>query len=545
MSFNRFAFNGGTFNGVGPAKNVAADSESTPAIGEAEGIGTSDAESLWLNPEGDTAGPAGTFNSFTFNGAGFNDAIRVRGADWSLLVSFTDAESTPTAGETEQVLQSIVLNLGGTEPSFVDAYSLRLEWELNRRARCGFRVNYPGALPSYYTPRAGHRVKIYDFDGVTVLFHGSIEKVGDMLLNSDGSKLLFVDVEAVGWEQIADRFLVVKTYDTQDLDVIVADLVTSYLVGEGVTATGLPAGVAVADKLVFSYLRVSDCFDELSKRTGYWWRIDDAKNVVFYSPATASAAPLAIDANGLNYRSLKASRDRSQYRNRQYLANVVTTITPPAETFSGDLTNQAFSLKYALNLVPAITVNAVAATVGIRDVDTGKDFYWSKHSAEIVPETGAARVAGDSVVVTYTGEFEQVVIRENAAEIADRTSIEGGTGVYEWLTGDGVSLNTLASAQAYADGLIDRNAPIPSVVTIEADDAGLVLPGQYVTITEPALGLSGNFFASRVSAEVLPGTQVVRRTIECSSSQPEEVWAQAFKKAADGTDRTDTPISGP
>jgi len=547
---NAIAFNSSGFNGGLAGSIIKTDPESTQAITETDvaGVGTEAAETLWLNPESDRPGASGTFNSFTFGGAGFNAAVRRVGLDWAITARFTDTEATPAISETDRVIQRIVLSLGSPSGSFIRQETLSLEWNLNQRARCSFEVIYPGAASSYYTPRPGHQVEILDFDNTTVLFAGSIEQVDDMLLWTPGGNKLQTRCTAVGWEQVADRFLVSDTahqiYTGQTLKAIVEDLVATYLAADGVTATGLPTGPTL-ERVILGYTnRVSDAFNELSKLSGYWWRMDTARNVEFYQPSTAAASGLSITSSSANHiGSVRVRRDRSQYRNKQFLSNVVVTTSPDPEEFPGDRTNQAFTLRYEVYSVPTITVNGTPATVGIRDLDTGKDFYWSKGNADIVPADGAARINADAVIVTYTGQYEMIRAVTDSAEVTDRANIEGGSGVYEWITGDGVSMNTAAAADAFAQALIDRNAPIPSIVTIETDTTG-VRPGQYVPITLADLGLSGNFFVRRVSANDFAGGSRLRYSIEASSNEPEEAWSSAFAKKAEPRDMTNLPTAG-
>jgi hypothetical protein len=546
VTFNSSGFNGGLAGAI-----TKTDPESTQAITELDvvGVGAEAAEALWLNPESDRPGASGTFNSFTFNGAGFNAAVRRVGADWAITARFTDTEATLAISETDRVIQRIVLSLGSPSGSFIRQGSLQMEWNLNQRARCSFEVIYPGAASSYYTPRPGHQVEILDFDNTTVLFAGSIEQVDDTLLWTPSGNKLQTRCTAVGWEQVADRFLVSNTahqvYTGQTLKAIVEDLVATYLSADGVTATGLPTGPTI-DKAIFGYTnRISDAFNELSKLSGYWWRMDTARNVEFYQPSSASASGLSITSSSANHiGSVKVRRDRSQYRNKQFLSNVMVTTTPPAETFKGDGAQRTFVLGYEVYSVPTVTLNGGAQTVGIRDLDTGKDWYWSKGSADLVQDSGdTVLTSSDTLSVAYVGQYEMIRAVTDSAEVTDRANIEGGSGVYEWITGDGVSMNTAAAADAFAQALIDRNAPIPSIVTIETDTTG-VRPGQYVPITLADLGLSGNFFVRRVSASDFAGGSRLRYSIEASSNEPEEAWSAAFAKKAEPRDMTSLPTAG-
>lgn len=543
--FNGIRFNASRYNGNAVGPTVVSDSESTSTLTEADEIGLESPEALWLNTEGDSRGHRGTFNAFRFNAGRFNGGQRRRGQDWAIEALVSDAESTAAVSETESIIQEIVLDLSDpSQPSFLRQGSLRWGHKLNQRSWANFQAHYPGAVPTYYAPRVGHLFRLVDFDG-TERFVGSIHNTRKRLVNVQGSKRLVIDCQCTGWEQIADRFLVTETYTSQTLGAIAADLVSTYLAGEGITATGLPTGPTL-DKVVFSYpTRVSDAFDELSRLTGYWWRITGDKNLVFYSPATAVASPLTIDANGLNYRSLEVEEDRSQYRNKQFLGNVRTLTASLTDTFKGDGALRTFPCRYDLNQVPTVTLNGSPQTVGIRDVDTGKDWYWSKGSPELVQDSaGTLLTSSDTLSVTFVGEYMQVRAVTDSDEVTDRAGIEGGTGVYEWYTDDGVGLSTAGAADDFAQSLIDRNAPIPSKVRIQTDHAGNTLPGQYVPITEPALALDGDFFVSEVEFEVLPGTEVVRASVQASSNEPEAAWQAAWKTKRQQSDLSQVPTSG-
>lgn len=538
------------------AKTVAIAIATTTVVGQ------SSAQAHKFNPASDTAGYSGALGSFQLGANHLGGGQVVRGRNWSIVAGFTVAKAiTINIVATAKIVQIIDLSLGTPGASFIRAGSLSFSWELNRPATCSGDLVYPGDATSYYVPREGHQVRIKDFDDTTVLFHGKIHSTSVHLIGQPGARRAAIYFTALGWERETFRRYAVKTYSSQDLDVIVADLVTTYLAGYGITATGLPAGVAVDGEVVFSYQRIDDCFNELKRRTGYHWRINESRNVEFYSPGTALAGPVTIadaNSNAIEHEpGIVVEKSLENYRNKQILTYVRVTIARTGDAIKGDGSKRVFSLPYDIHSKPtAITVGGspIAATdIGIKDLDTGKKWYWNQGSPDLTQDDAETVVAdGVEVVVDYTGEYSEVRAVTDAAEVADRASIEGDTdGTWENVAGDGVALTSAATADDYAQALIDRESPPAQSVTFATRTdlvASIPRVGQYAPITVPELALSGNYFQTSIKATVpdLPAANgFVRYEITASSNEPQEALDQVFKQAsADSRNLVNTPSSG-
>src|SRR6266487_4048387 len=83
------------------------------------------------------------------------------------------------------------------------------------------------------------------------------------------------------------------------------------------------------------------------------------------------------------------------YRNRQKITNVLQTATIN-EARQGDGVSRSWAFGYQWASVPTILINGVPASVGVKNVDTGKTFYYA---------VGDSTITIDSAVTTFTSTF--------------------------------------------------------------------------------------------------------------------------------------------
>ena len=178
-----------------------------------------------------------------------------------------------------------------------------------------------------------------------------------------------------------------------------------------------------------------------------------------------------------------------------------------------------------------MALNTVAKTVGIRGVDTGKDFYWSKFEKEITQDdSGTSLLSTDDLDVTYQGFVPIIVQALNATEISDRLAIEGGTGVYEDIVDDpSIENNELALQKV--NGMLRRFGIIPEIVTFETDRAGL-RSGQLLTINLPEYGLDDTYLVDNVDISDVDA-KILRYRITALSGEHLGGWHEFFRKLAD------------
>ena len=410
---------------------------------------------------------------------------------------------------------------GVDRSSLVVVGSMRIQSRLNTRNRASIGlVDVSGS----YRPSVGAEV-IIDDGSTTRYFGGFIDSFTEALTIDGNTASLSYEVECVSYDALADRRLVAASYEspTQTLSTIVSDVVTNFLTGDGVTTTNVDTG-PVIDRMKFNYVPASQVFDELSNITGYAWWIDESKNL-YFKPRGGVAAPITIDAS--NARRVTVSRTTEVYRNKQLIRAGVDLTASRTENFVGDGTQKAWTLSYPVGAAPtSITVGGVGKTIGIRSVDTGKDWYWNLGDAVVSQDDGAAAVgAGVAIAITYQGQFPILINAQRDSAITEQAALTGASGVYEAIE-ERPNLNDDEGAQSIAEGLLRRYGSIPRRLTFETDDAGL-RTGQLLTATFTPHAVSGSWLVDSVSAVDRNGQDLVW-TVEALDGESVGGWTEFF-----------------
>ena len=147
-------------------------------------------------------------------------------------------------------------------------------------------------------------------------------------------------------------------------------------------------------------------------------------NYIFY-PRSQYAAPFAVTGTDIKEGRTHLINSNTLYRNqvrsqRQGYPRIRST-----EHKIGD-GNKGMAYPSRIAKVPTITLNSVPVTVGIRGLETGKDFYWSKGDNTISQDLeNTILESTDDLAITYQGEFDVVVKSLNETEILSRLTTEG------------------------------------------------------------------------------------------------------------------------
>jgi hypothetical protein len=365
-------------------------------------------------------------------------------------------------------------------------------------------------------PSVGAEVTIQD--GSTVIFAGTVDGITQESL--DRRQALRVAVECADWNQLADRRLVAEAFVTpgQTLGDIVRAIVATYLDEFGVTDTAVENG-PVVDRAIFNYQTVGEAFNELADLTGFAWYIDYGKDLHFFARET-NTAPYALTDSSANWGEMRVTRDRSAYRNRQYVRAGTDETDTLVESLVGDGTRKVFTLGYPAATEPTITVGGVGKTVGIGGLETGTDWYWNKGSTEIRQDDAAAAVAdGVAIVVTYKGMQPIMLVAQNDAEVALR-------GAWEAIE-DRPNIDRADLATALGEGLLRKQARIPVAVEWETRTAGLAA-GQLVSIENSLHDLSGEFLIKSVEFADRSGLDFTYR-VQAWDGEAVGGWVEFFR----------------
>jgi hypothetical protein len=245
--------------------------------------------------------------------------------------------------------------------------------------------------------------------------------------------------------------------------------------------------------------KYSDEMTSLAEASGdYWWDVDEETGETLFAGREAQPAPFCLYSTDFLNKPATSSAGASgvqptnsadTYRNQQIVNNTISLVTISGEEKIANGTDTSWNLAFPLHDAPEITVGGVVKTVGLKGVDTGKDFYWQPANNTISQDSGAAKIpSGYILTFSYVGQYADQVIENNLPEQAARKAVEGGTGiVVDIVDGQGM-LST--NAVTYAQGLLARNDNNDTVSLIGTTTRPGLQQGMVVPVFLPEYGLN-------------------------------------------------------
>ncbi len=423
----------------------------------------------------------------------------------------------------------VTLTINGVDrTSLLKLDTLQINDGFGSRVTAEFEILDPSGA---YRPDNGEPVVIAR-TGPVKIFAGLIDSPDDEQ-KPPGTKALKYLVKCADYSQVCDRHRVAGVYENMLAGDIIKDIVATALAGEGITTTNVQDGPVVT-KILFNYCTATDAFNELAELAGFGWYVDFDKDLHFFDRAT-NAAPFNITDALNNARAVKVSRPKDRYRNRQFVRGSNALSDYRTETFAGDGSRREFFVTFPMQTVPTVKVNGIVKTVGIRGIDSGKDWYWSQGSDAISQDTsGAVLRAGDTLTVIYRFLYPVLLVKEDSTQISARQAVEGGTGVYEDLEEDS-SVEDFTTAETLSLARLRQYGVIPTVVTYETDNDGL-RSGQLQTIQIAKHNLNGSFLIESVSVKDISG-KFLRYEVKAVSGERIGGWVDFFKSLIRGKEK--------
>jgi len=360
---------------------------------------------------------------------------------------------------------------------------LAVECRIEERSTAGFIVIDKAGSASY---ARGQPVEIKDSDDV-LIFSGFIDEPESVRLSPSGG--LLHRISCMDNHYLADKRLVVNSYVAKTAGYIVEDIFDHYLAIEGVTIGEIQAGPTVA-QAIFNYTKVSDAYNALKELSGsFTWFIDNEKKLYFFDRDTISA-PWQLDwtTHKAERNSVSLKTGNPLYRNFQYVWGGTDITSVQTATFTGDGVIKTFALGYPLAAEPEITEDAAPMDVGIKGIESGKDYYWTKGESAIFAE--AAPGVGVVVIVSYYGQYPVIAMSLDSASIAARRVIEGGTGIIEDIEREAWH-ESKESARESAQGKLTQYCQDAEKFNYQTLESGL-LPGQLQEITYAPFGFTAH-----------------------------------------------------
>jgi hypothetical protein len=390
---------------------------------------------------------------------------------------------------------------GINRTSLLRTGSLRIFSQVQSRDQCGFDLV---SITAAYRPQIGHEVWVNE-SSVRV-FGGFIERI-DEVLTLNGAPSLSYSIECVSYDGLMNNRIVNKTYAASSTFYsVVNDIITTYFAGDGITVTNVTNPGPTLDRLTFIYQSAAECFSILTDLTGFTWWIDPNKNLYFVDRAS-SFSTVNFYESAPHWMTMQVERARERYRNRQYLRGGFSVTPTRVESVNGDGKRKSFETTYPMFSAPSVKVGGVSKTVGIREIDTGKDFYWQKRSKTLSQDDTASAVAnGTTVEITYVGMFPVVVQVQDDNQILDRADVENNSGFYDAIEQD-ETVETSDSAIARAKSLLSRNGRLGQRMTVRTLQAGLKA-GQMTLVDIPTHGLTGQWLIESVATSDFNGQKL-------------------------------------
>ena len=288
----------------------------------------------------------------------------------------------------------------------------------------------------------------------------------------------------------------------------------------------IQAGPTV-QQAVFNYVPATQCLDKLADLSDFMWWIDSNKVLRFCDRALYQAPFNITETTAIS--RVRLSHNRDNYRNRQYIRAGKGTTDPQTETFKGDGAQKTFTVGFPVAKVPTVSVNDIQKTVGIRGIDEGKDWYWSKGDAGLTQDTsGTPLAATDTLKIVYQGLYDVIALTDDNASIENRKTVEGGTGWYEAVNEE-PHLTTAEAAFQGANALLKRYAMFGHVLSFDTLLTGLHT-GQLVQVNLPAIDAVGEYLIRKVQYRDICATgHDYVFSVEAVTCFAADTWTKFFK----------------
>jgi hypothetical protein len=323
-----------------------------------------------------------------------------------------------------------------------------------------------------------------------------------------------------------DRYLVYdrstgqsKLYPSQSSELILQDLITVFTDGSFSTS-GIQTGLTVQQQ-EFDVTPVSECFDKISRETGYLWRVDYTKTVV-YAVLEYGIAPipeLNLDTEARIYELKGNAGDASQVKNSIYFKDVpLTSDENVVEYFTGNGVARFFPLSYPPSPRTAdVTISAAGVGWKTRFDDqsgfTPNDGRSGTGTAFLCVFNRGLRLesaltAGTIFTATYRRLVPRLAIKEDAASIAEMTRREGLTGIL------GVHQHVVATPHLIGENETTIRSRMELVLlqyarpqvqfTFLTRLSGWIV-GQYLQVLSASLNVNRRMYVQEIEKKVIDG----------------------------------------
>lgn len=260
---------------------------------------------------------------------------------------------------------------------------------------------------------------------------------------------------------------------------------------------------------------ISDNLKDLAKKSDYTTYFDQNLNFIF-GPRVAQPAPWILqsaDPKLLIDGPLTVDYSADLYRNEMVLQGVIATGVT-SETKIGDGTSTSWNLGGILIAQPTILLNGQTQTVGIKGIDTGKNFYWTPNSTAINQDP-----SGTVLQQTDTLSFPLYEYQYTTSITVDNTNLAGTITQKQFAARMGRSyatqtvLNQASAAQTTSADFGDLDVSKCRRITVDINITAVSGSSPVIQFFIDRKGVDGNYYNIWSSSSGINSTGVVSRTI--------------------------------
>lgn len=402
-----------------------------------------------------------------------------------------------------------------------------------------------------YSFQKGQYVTVRDFN-YDIIFTGFIETAVQQRISPSG--VIAHQISCTDNHYLADKRVIAKAFvvaTTPTIGDCVQWIVDNILDNEGVTVGAITATTAI-ESISFDYTTCSEALDNLAQYGDCTWFIDFEKKLYFVPRSTYNAAWNISEVAGIMtdvlLDSFQVTSSNPEYRNQQYIRGGYAKTALQTEISKGDGDTSSFPVGYKIAEQPVIHIDIGAGyidqTIGIKGVDTGKNWYWSANDQIITQDAGGTRLTSTGKIkIEYYGLYQIVTSSANYAEIIARQAAEGGgTGIVDSIRDDSL-VTTEDAGLEEANALLAHYADIGTKIDYVTLRSGLEV-GTLQHIESTIHGVDDDFLITQVEKisefhdPALVLDDIVRYRITGISGPVEDFWTKFFLKLKLGAGST-------
>lgn len=365
-------------------------------------------------------------------------------------------------------------------------------------------------------------------------FYGRVATVNDRAAPSESHKGVISAIEGVDLMMAIDsRIIVNQAYATQSRKALVTAIVADKLAVFGITVdAGMSTGATI-DGFTFTGT-VKDVFDQVAAITNEIWRLTPALVLEFFAPGAKTAPYSLTSTNGKILGGVKWVKTRKQMVNRLLLSYGGSGLVSKTWSVAGDGVAASWTLDYPGAQDPTgrlIARPVVADTffggevpLGVVGIDPTNWYEFNPATNQIIRIPGALP-SGHTASLEYSVQFPQTV------EVSDSASI-AANGPWDAIQSYDATFDKDV-ALAEAQRRLARYKSSPRTVSVKTQ-AGLVLPGDVITLTIPERTISGSWLITQVTAKADEFNKFTYDLTCVEGTEAQDSWIDQFRQITGG-----------